>query len=301
MNINDRFYELISELKGVNILKNISVKNDNNMRVEAIFEYKIEIYSYKNIRDVFKLIKEYHLPYYILGMGSNILFLKEYYQGVLIKLMPIENKYLDIISSGSSLNYLNSKLINEGIESLNFLTGVPCSIGGAIYMNAGSNSKQMCDIIEYVYYLDLDNLKIKVISNNECNFGYRSSIFKYNNFLILGAKIKLLYKDKEEIVKEHHIYLNKRRERMPLEYPNLGSIFKNPINNYAGKMIESIGIKGLELKGAKISEKHANVIINNKDAKGENVLKLIEIIEDLIYIKYKIKLEREIIIFKKLN
>ena len=106
------------------------------------------------------------------------------------------------------------------------------------------------------------------------------------------------YKDKEEILKEHHTYLNNRLEKLPLEYPNLGSIFKNPLDNHAGKMIDDIGIKGLEFNGAKISDKHANVIVNSNDAKGESILKLIEIIEDLVYIKYKIKLEREIIIFK---
>ena len=298
MIIKNKFYDEVKKLKGIKVFKDASLKNDNNMRIDAICLCKIEIYSYQNLRKLFEIISNYKYPYLILGKGSNVLFLNKYYECVIIKLMPINSKYLNIVYAGDSLNFVNTKLISNGIASLNFLSGVPCSIGGAICMNAGAFNCEMKDIIEYVYYLDLKDLKIKVINNDACCFSYRNSIFKEEKCLILGAKIKLIHDKKEEILNKHHNYLQLRNNKLPLEFPNLGSIFKNPNNDHAGRIIDKLGLKGLGFKGAKVSDKHANVIVNFNNATGEDVLKLIEIIEDLVYIKYKTKLEREIIIFK---
>ena len=165
-------------------------------------------------------------------------------------------------------------------------------------MNAGAFGKSMSDIIEYVYVLDIEELKFKVLTNNECQFGYRDSYFKYHDVMILGAKIKLLDEQKEYLLKKHHEYLMIRRRNLPIEYPNLGSIFKNPKDEYVGKLVENLGLKGLILGGSMISKKHANVIVNIDNAKSKDILKLIEIIKEEVYIKYKIDLELEIIIFK---
>ena len=212
--------------------------------------------------------------------------------------MPQQIKTLNIVHAGDSLNYVNSVFINANIASLNFLTGVPCSIGGAIYMNAGAYGEEIKDIIEYVYFLDLDTLKYKVFANKDCEFDYRDSYFKHHNCLILGGKIKLNYKNKDELQSMHHSYLLTRKEKMPLEYPNLGSVFKNPSHMSAGKIIESLGLKGLKMGGCKVSDKHANVIVNYKNATSHEFIKLMEIIKDEVYMKYKIKLEAEIIVFK---
>ena len=296
--MNDDFYLKINKLKGIKIYKDIDVKEETNMKLEAKFLYKIEIASFSNVKEVFKLIKEYKLKYYILGMGSNVLFANNYFNGVLIKILPSKNKYLNIVGAGDCLNYLNDKYLKLGISSLNFLSGVPCSIGGAIYMNAGAFNMSMSDIVEYVYILDLKDYKIKVLSNRECDFSYRDSYFKHHNILILGAKIKLFYQDIDSLNKLHKEYLLVRNKKMPLNYPNLGSIFKNPKDMYVGKMVEDLDLKGLKVGGAKISKKHGNVIINYDHAKYSDILELVKIIMEEVYIKYKIYLELEIIIFK---
>lgn len=296
--MKDEFFDTINNLKGVKIYKDINIKEDTNMKIDTLFSYKIEIYSYHLIKKVFMIINEYKLKYYIIGKGSNILFSNDCYDEIVIKLMPLKSKYLNIVSAGDSLNYINSIYLRNGISTFNFLSGVPCSIGGAIYMNAGAFNQSISDIVEYVYAFDLENLKYKVFTNKECNFSYRDSYFKHHNYLILGAKIKLKYQDRKELLDLHHRYLKIRSEKLPLEYPNLGSVFKNPDNNYAAKLIQDLGLKGLIVGGSMISKKHANVIVNIDNAKSKDILKLIEIIKEEVYIRYKIDLELEIIIFK---
>lgn len=294
----DKFYNDINKIKGAKIYKDVNVKNDTNMKIDTLFSYKIEIYDLYKSKKIFEIIKEYKKRYCIIGNGSNILFYNDCNDVVLVKIMPSYSKYLEIVHGGDSLNYLNAKLINKGISSLNFLTGVPCSIGGAICMNAGAYGESMSAIIEYVYALDLDTQTYKVLSNKECEFEYRDSYFKRHNMLILGAKIKLIYKDKNELLAEHHAYLLSRREKMPLEYPNLGSVFKNPKGYYAGKLIEDLGLKGLILGGSMVSLKHANVIVNYDNATSKDIIKLMDIIKEEVYIRYKIELKPEIIVFK---
>ena len=227
-----------------------------------------------------------------------MLFAKNYYDAILVKFMPIKNRYLNIINAGDSLNYINNNYLKEGISSLDFLCGVPCSVGGAIFMNAGAYNQSMSDIIEYVYCFDINDEKFKVLDTKQCEFSYRKSCFFYSNMCILGAKIRLEYLDILTLKRLHEKRLKLRKEKLPLEYPSLGSIFKNPEGNKAGELIEKSGLKGLKISGSMISEKHANVIVKFDECKGEDIIRLIEIIKEEIYMKYKINLEEEIIVFK---
>ena len=296
--MKDRFYYETKKLKGVKIYKNIDIREDITFKISTIFSYKIEVYSFIAVKRIFELLKKYKKEYFVIGKGSNVLFSKVYYDCVLIKFAPFKSKYLNIVTSGESLNYINDSYLKLGISSLDFLCGVPCSIGGAIYMNAGAFDESISKIIEFVYGYDIDNNRYKVFNNNECLFEYRDSYFKHHNIIILGAKIKINYMDKKDLELQHNNRLMTRRKKMPLEYPNIGSIFKNPQGHYAGKLIADLGLKGLRIGGSMISYKHANVIVNYNECKGIEVLKLIEIIEEEVYIKYKINLEREIIVFK---
>lgn len=296
--MKDKFYNEIYSLNGVKILKDVDIRNYNNLKIISKFKYQIDITSLDSLKKVFKIIDKHKKKYFILGNGSNVLFFKKYYKRVLIRLNINKSKYSFIVNANDSISFLNSKLIKNGIESLNFLTGVPCSVGGAIYMNAGAFSKSMKDIVEYVYVFDLKTYKFRVLSNSECNFSYRDSYFKHHNVIILGAKIKLIYNDVTKINKDYINYLKIRKSKLPLDYPNLGSIFKNPSNNYAGKLIEDSNLKGLRINDAMVSYKHANVIVNVNQAKGKEILKLIKMIRKKVYKKFKIKLELEIIILK---
>lgn len=296
--MKDRFFLEIKKIKGVKIYKNVFVGNDTNLKINALFSYKIEITNILAIKKVFQIIKKHEKKYYIIGRGSNVLLSNDCYEGVLVKLMPISKIATNVVYAGDSLNYLNSLYLEQGISSLNFMSGVPCSIGGAIYMNAGAFDQTMSDIIEYVYVFDIHDMKFKVFDNEACQFSYRTSCFQTNKMIILGAKIKLIHEPKEQIMKRHHEILEIRKNKLPLEYPNLGSVFKNPPGEYSGKLIDDLGLKGLIVGGAKISDKHANIIVNYGDATGDDVNKLIDIIKEEVYMKYKIKLELEIFVFK---
>jgi UDP-N-acetylmuramate dehydrogenase len=296
--MSDQFYKELKKLKDIKIYNNINVKDDSNLKIDAVFAYKIEIYSFLIVKNVFKIIKKHHKKYYVIGKGSNVLFAKSYYDGVLVKMHPINMKDLNVVGAGDSLNYINEKYLKLGICSLDFLSGVPCSIGGAIFMNAGAFNQSMADIVEYVYCYDINEEKFKVFDNEKCKFDYRKSLFQTSELLILGAKIKLEFMDKDKVKNIHIKRLKTRSLKLPLEYPNLGSIFKNPQCFFAGQLIESAGLKGLKLSGCMISEKHANVIVNFDNCRGNDVLELINIIKDEIYMKYKILLEEEIIVFK---
>lgn len=294
--MKDRFYEAIMHLDDVEIQKNVSVKNNTNLKIDTVFKYRIITNNNLSIKKVFLLIRKYKKKYIILGKGSNVLFKKTYYNKVLIILAAKHYDNLSVVSAGISLNMLNQIFINKGISSFIFLIGVPCSLGGAIYMNAGAFNHTISQVIEYVYVLDLNDYRFKVLSNEECKFGYRDSYFKHNNLFIIGAKIKLYFKNLKELEEEKKYYLTLRKEKLPLEYPNLGSTFKNPTGTFAGKLIEDVGLKAYKYKGFMVSEKHANVIVNLEEGKGKDMIKLIEIIKRKVYRKTKERLDLEIII-----
>ena len=289
------FYDEILHLKDISIKENIKITS--TMKISAIFKYKLTIYKLHMIKKVMRVIKKYGLKYYFLGNCSNVLFLKDYYDGVIIEVKHSNNE-VSILTSGELIAKRNSEYIKKGISSLLFLTLVPTSVGGAIYMNAGAYKKEMKDIIEYVYFYDFFDDKIKVFNNDECEFSYRNSYFKNHKTLILGCKIRLEYLDKDEILKEEKNLITSRVLKLPYNYPSLGSIFKNVDNVSAGKLIDECNLKGARVGDALVSEKHANVIVNVGECRGEDVLSLIEYIQKEVHLKHNKRLELEIILFE---
>ena len=218
-----------------------------------------------------KLIRKYHLKYKILGFGSNLLFSDKRYKDVLIKLDEfnkiefVGNKV--ICGAGASLMKVSKEAAKRSLTGLEFAAGIPGSIGGAIYMNAGAYKSDMGYIVQSVTVLT-DDLRIITLTNQEMDFHYRSSLLqREKGFICLEAVLKLVKGDRKEIEN----VLRERKERrlasQPLEYPSAGSVFRNPEGMFAGKMIEDIGLKGLTKGGAQVSEKHANFIINKKRSK----------------------------------
>lgn len=289
--------EFINEINKINnnILKNnIDLKNYNTMKTKSICKYFIEPTSYIELKKVMQLIKKYKVKYYILGNGSNVIFTSKQKECI-IKLNFNKNKDFSIVNSNELLSSLAYLMYKKGYSGLEYLSFIPASVGGAIVMNAGCYNHNFSDIIEYVYYLDED-LNFKVVKKESCNFSYRNSFFKDSKKIVLGCKIKLINGDKEKIKEIMEECINKRKNSQPLEYPNSGSIFKNLDNVKAWKLIEDSGLKGYKYKDALVSDKHSNFIVNTKNASGEDIRILIDIIKAKVFYDHKVKLESEVII-----
>lgn len=289
--------EFINEIKEVNkniLSLNATLKNLNTMKLDGIVKYLIKPSSFIELKKTLKIIKKYNIKYHLIGNGSNVLFTNKRKE-CLIKLNFNKNKDNRIMYASELLPIKANEFLRLEYLGLEYLSMIPASIGGAIVMNAGAHNHCISDIIEYVYYLD-EELKFKVMSKDNCNFCYRESLFKNSKKIVLGCKVKLVNKEYNELMKIMNECKEKRKRNQPIEYPNSGSIFKNNSKYKAWELIDKVGLKGKTINGAMISEKHCNFIINYDNAKYEDILYLISLIEKKVKDYLNINLEREIII-----
>ena len=255
----------------------------------------------KNVDGLIKLLrllKENDVKYKILGNGSNLLFSDSLFEGIIIKLSSFDeveffgnNKVR--VGAGYSLIKLSLLTAKKGLAGLEFASGIPGTVGGAVFMNAGAYKSDMGYVVQEVKVLTPD-YKIITLENKELNFHYRSSFLqKHPEYICLEVIIKLKKGDRE-ILNE---VINERRERriesQPLEYPSAGSVFRNPDGGFAGKMIEDLGLKGYSNGGAKVSEKHANFIINYNKATSKDIKELIDYVHDAVLKEYNVDLKIE--------
>ena len=291
--------EFIKEIKNVNndILElNKSLKHFNTLKLESSCKYLIMPTSFVELKKIFIIIKKYNVKYIVIGNGSNIV-LSPKEKDCVIKLNFITSKYDCIFYASDMLMIKANEFYNKGYMGLEYLANIPASIGGAILMNAGAYSHFLSDIIEYVYFIDED-YNFKVLDNKSCGFGYRDSIFKNDNKIILGCKVSTKKGNKSDIRKIMDECKEKRKESQPIEFPNCGSVFKNKENISAWKLIEGASLKGYKRNGAMISRKHCNFIINYNNATYEDVLFLILLIKKKVNKAFKINLEEEVIIIE---
>lgn len=289
--------ELIKELKKMDIGKiilNASLKEYTTYKIGG--KAKVIIYP-KNVDCLVKLIKKLKsnkIKYMVLGNGSNVLFSDSVYDGVIIKLNELNNiefkRNKVICGAGASLMKVASQAIRKGLSGLEFAAGIPGTIGGAVYMNAGAYKSDMGYVVSKVKVLT-PKMTVITMVNREMDFHYRTSFLKKNKgYICLEATINLKPGNKEEIDKLVLDRKKRRLETQPLEYPSAGSVFRNPTDMFAGKLIEDLGYKGLTKGGAKISEKHANFIVNYNNAKASDVKELIEFIKQAVKEKYNVDL-----------
>ena len=292
--------DLIKKLKKENygkVLTNVSLKNYTTYKVGGIAKVMVFPENTAKLIQLIKKLKATNTPFMILGLGSNVLFSDKTYEGVIIKLNEFNNisfgKNKVTAGAGASLMKVAIQSIRKGFSGLEFATGIPGSIGGAVYMNAGAYKSDMGYVVSKIKVLT-PSLRVITMVNKELDFHYRTSFLKENpNYICLEATIQLKPGNKveiEEIVQERK---QRRLESQPLEYPSAGSVFRNPEGMFAGKLIEDLGYKGLIKGGAMISDKHANFIINYKDAKAEDIKSLIEFVQDEVKEKYQVELKVE--------
>ncbi|MCI6932486.1 MAG: UDP-N-acetylmuramate dehydrogenase [Tenericutes bacterium] len=290
----------ILELEKLNLEK---IENDISLSTLTTYKTggiaKLVVYpnNINNLKQMLKLIHKYNIKYFILGKGSNTLFSDKEFNGVIIKLDKLNNfkiKQTELyVESGMILSKLVQASVKNELTGLEFAIGIPGTIGGAIYMNAGAYGNNMSNIVKSVIVLN-EKFQIKEIPLEELKFDYRYSIFQDNkNLICVAANIKLEHGNHDEIASKIKENLLKRKNSQPLEYPSAGSVFRNPKGNYAGKIIEELGLKGKIIGGAEISTKHANFIINKNNASSSDILNLIKLVQKEVKDKYKIDLKLE--------
>lgn len=290
--------EEIKKLKCGKIIENIDLEKYTSYKLKEHAKMLIDVDSIDKLKKLIKYLKDNGIKYKIVGGMSNLIF-DGYYDGILVRLdmknIEINGKEI-IADAGCNLIMLANKVSKKGLTGMEFATGIPGTLGGAIFNNSGAYGSDMGYIVKEVTVLK--DGQITVIPNKNIEYHYRTSIFKKDpTYVILSAKIELKNGDKNKIKELISDRLKRRLESQPLEYPSAGSVFRNPTDLYAGKLIEDVNLKGYELGGAQVSVKHANFIINKNHAKGTDIVKLIELIKKKVKEKYNVDLilEQEIV------
>lgn len=262
------------------------------------------IYMPSSVEEIISIIENCKASserYMILGNGSNVLFMDEGFDGIIIQIYSNMNNisFVDNMiyaEAGALLSKIACVARDNSLSGMEFAAGIPGTLGGAVVMNAGAYGGEMKDIIQYVDVLEKD-MTVKRYSCDEMDFSYRHSIIDEHR-IVLGAAILLASANRDDINARMNELKEARVSKQPLEYPSAGSTFKRPEGYFAGKLIEDSGLKGYKVGGAMVSSKHSGFVINYDNATSKDVLKLIDDVKDTVYKKFGVMLEPEVRIIR---
>lgn len=283
-----------------NVYINEQMSKYTSFKIGGPAECLIKIKTLEQLKSILKYTNENDIKLTIIGNGSNILVSDDGIKGIVAKI-EIDNLKIDIqdkkalitVGSGVKLGLLAQKCLKAEITGFEFASGIPGTIGGAIRMNAGAHGSEMKDIVKTVTYVDR-NGEIHKIENNQAEFEYRKSLFSHNDYIIVEIEIELEKGNANEIKEKMTEYANFRKEKQPIEYPSAGSTFKRGTDFITAKLIDECGLKGYQIGGAQISEKHAGFIINKDNATAKDVIKLMEYTKERVYEKFGKTIDAEI-------
>jgi len=294
--MNNKFFQEVS--KHATIETNISLKTLTSFRVGGFADYVIYPNNEFSLVPIINCCKEENIPFVVFGNGSNILCSDEPYHGAIIKLnrtfnnFYFDNEYLTA-QAGCSIITLAYKALDQDLTGLEFASGIPATIGGTVYMNAGAYKSELSEVVSAVQVLIDDNLVW--LEKEQCEFGYRQSIFqKHKDWVIVSVKLKLQKGNHEDIDKLMLARKERRMSTQPLDYPSAGSTFRNPEGSFAWKYIDEIGYRGKIIGGAQVSEKHSNFIININNAKASDIDSLTQEIKQKVKDQFGIELHMEV-------
>ena len=280
--------------------EDISLKKYNSYKLDVISKYLVFPKDEMELSLLITFLKSNDIKHIVLGNGSNVIFSCDYYDGVVVRLdklnsLEIDEEYVNV-GAGYSLVKLAMIAVDKELSGLEFASGIPGFVGASVAMNAGAYNSSLSDVLDSVRVMSSDG-SIKSMKASELKFGYRTSIFKENtDYVIISCKFKLIKGNKNEIMELMEKRRKRRLESQPLDYPSAGSVFRNPKDDYAGRLIEDVGLKGYKIGGAMVSLKHANFIINYDKATGKDIVDLIELIKRKVKDKYSVDLVLEQII-----
>ncbi len=278
---------------------NVSMKEHTSFKIGGCADFFITANNIDQLKAVISLCRKQNVPYMIVGNGSNLLVNDNGIKGAVIRLegdfkaITVDGDTITA-GAGASLTKLCLDAWKASLSGIEFGYGIPGSVGGAAYMNAGAYGGEMKDIVVSCTHLDSE-LNVGTFSDSDLDFGYRHSAYTQCGFIILSVTVKLIKADPDTIKAKMDLLMQKRMDKQPLDFPSAGSVFKRPEGAFAAALIDQCGLKGRSVGGAEVSEKHAGFIINRGDATCQDVLDLVKIIQDEVKEKTGFDLYREII------
>ena len=281
-----------------NVRINEPMKNHTTFKIGGPAQYYVTPESVTQIQEVVSLCRDMNIPLHVIGNGSNILVGDDGVDGVVLALFNTFSDYeikdnVITAQAGMSLIKLAVIALREGLTGMEFASGIPGSVGGAVYMNAGAYDGQMKDVVTSVTVLD-EAGNIRILGRDELDMGYRTSTVAKHNMIVLQVIIELKAGDKDQIKDRMNQLSELRKQKQPLEYPSAGSTFKRPEGYFAGKLIADAGLKGYSIGGAAVSEKHAGFVVNMGGATAKDVVELTDYIKKRIIEQFGVTLELEI-------
>ena len=292
------FFESLSlRSPAIIVQQHIPLKKYTTLRVGGPADYFAEPASEEALCALLDTAREYQMPVLLMGNGSNLLVRDGGFRGLVIRLgkafSAIESRENGLFSqAGALLSALSRAAADAGYTGLEFAQGIPGTVGGGVYMNAGAYGGEMSQIVEAVRVLR--DGKIETIAGADMDFGYRHSKAMEEGMLVLGASFHLEKGDPNAIEAAMRDFAARRKEKQPLEYPSAGSFFKRPQGHFAGALIEQSGLKGVSVGGAQVSQKHAGFLINTGDATAADFLSLMEKVQETVWKNFQVALQPEV-------
>lgn len=274
------------------------MKKHTTFRIGGPADYYLCPHSIEELQKILQICRENKMEFFILGNGSNLLVSDKGYRGAVIQLWK---NFSDIVKEGNTitvkagalLSKVAAEALEEGLAGMEFASGIPGTMGGAVMMNAGAYGGEMKDIIKEVTVLTKEG-EILILSKEEMNFGYRTSVVKEKGYVVISVVLQLKKGDREEIRRVMDDLKERRVTKQPLDMPSAGSTFKRPEGYFAGKLIMDAGLRGFSVGGAQISEKHCGFVVNKGDATAADVLGLIGEVQKRVQEKFGVALEPEV-------
>ena len=298
MNKQFIYKELLNTLDEENIKVDEPMKKHISFKVGGPADFLVKPKTEEELRNVVEFAKKENVPFIVIGNGSNLLVKDGGIRGIVIELSDNFNNYEidgNIIKaqSGALLAIIGRNAMKNSLTGFEFAAGIPGTLGGALAMNAGAYGGEMKQVVKTVRLMDRDG-NIFELSNEEMKFEYRRSLLTTKDYIVLSAVIELQPGNVEEIKEIMADYSNRRSTKQPLNFPSAGSTFKRPEGHFAAKLIDDCGLRGLNLRGAQVSDKHCGFVINSGGATAKDILDLMFIVKSTVNAKFGIMLEEEV-------
>lgn len=290
--------KLLSILKEEQVKKDEPMKSHTTFRVGGPAAYFVTPQTAEEVAKVIEACTQENVPYYIVGNGSNLLVSDKGYEGVIIQIykqmnqVEVEGTQIRA-QAGALLSMIAKRALDAELAGFEFAAGIPGTLGGACVMNAGAYGGEMKDVLQSVTVLT-DKGEVKTLAKEELELGYRTSVIAKKGYIVLEAVIELQKGEKEKIQAVMDDLKERRVTKQPLEYPSAGSTFKRPEGYFAGKLIQDAGLRGFQVGGAQVSEKHCGFVINKDQATAADVMNLMNQVSDKVYEAFGVRLEPEV-------